>query len=71
MASANRDTSLAWLTARLSRAKDIPALDKLLVNAVPRKQSIAEQRDALQRISEHFGIPLKKAKPRKKGMHGR
>lgn len=62
---------MAWLTARLSRAKEIPALDKLIGQQRPqREQSIVEQRAVLHRISDYFGIPLTKAKKKPKGQDG-
>jgi hypothetical protein len=52
--------SLAWYTAALSRAKDLPRLQKLLVDIAPIRQSMAEQRNMLQALSEYYKLPLRK-----------
>ena len=65
-AKQNRDSTTAWMFAKLSRAQKIPALKTLLVGdaATPKIQTIEEQRDMLRTLSAQYGTPLQKRKTR-------
>ena len=59
----DRDMVLAWHTAALSRAKDLPKLETLLTKRVATgKQSVGQHKAALQMLSMKYGIPLRKGK---------
>ena len=52
----NRDMTLAWQTANLSRAKKLPGLDRFLVKPPSAgAQSVSEMRTMLQRLSARYG----------------
>lgn len=62
----DRDTSLAWLIASLSRAKKVPDLRVLLARGKRRKQTVGEQKTMLHMLSEQYGIPLRRQRTRVK-----
>ena len=64
-ASQNHVAMTAWLVAKLSRAKDVPSLKRLLVGeaATTRRQTMEEQREMLQVLSGLFGGPVRKVQP--------
>lgn len=62
---ADRDVALAWRTAALMRQKRLPSLKSLLIAPKKQKQTIEEQRAALEVLSQQFGGAIRKGR---KGM---
>jgi hypothetical protein len=54
----NRDMSIAWYMAALSRADKLPKLETLLMTERSR-QSLAEMRQVMKQLSAQYRIPLK------------
>lgn len=55
----NRDTRLAWSLAMLSRAREIPPLEKLLIRG---RQTVREQRGELHRIAAAYGLSIRRVR---------
>jgi len=58
-----RDLTMAWYAEALQRQKELMPLARLLGEAA--RQTPAQQRFALQALSERYGIPLRKVKRKK------
>lgn len=59
----DRDLSLAWHTALLTRQEKLPPLKQLLTQrAAHRPQTIAQQRTMLQALSEAYHLPIRQTK---------
>jgi hypothetical protein len=56
----DRDATLAWTIVQLSRAKTVPALEKLLTRRQVAAPTPEGQRAALATLAEQYGIPLRK-----------
>jgi hypothetical protein len=58
---ADRDITIAWYVAMLSRQEKVPSLQSLLSSPEkkPQAQNREEQRRLLQHLSEYFRIPLR------------
>ena len=64
----------AWWAARLAREdpkKPLPSLADLLLRGGEKKQTVPQQKAALQMISEQIGVPLRKRKKKTKGKAAR
>jgi hypothetical protein len=58
---ADRDITIAWYVAMLSRQEKVPSLQSLLKPAAPmtQAQTREEQRRMLKHLSEYYRIPLR------------
>lgn len=62
----DRVIAQAWWGANLANAKKLPQLSTLLNRGRGKKQTMEQQRSMLAMLSEQYGIPLRKAKKKKK-----
>jgi hypothetical protein len=58
---ADRDITIAWYVAMLSRQEKVPSLQSLLATSEkqPKVQTRDEQRRMLKHLSEYYRIPLR------------
>jgi hypothetical protein len=54
----DRDMSIAWHVAALSRQKKLPELKRLLTKRKERPPSLEQQRGVLHVLSAQYGLPL-------------
>jgi hypothetical protein len=57
----DRDITIAWYVAMLSRQEKVPSLQSLLKPAMrlAQGQTLAEQRAMVRHLSEYYRIPLR------------
>lgn len=56
--------TMAWVIAALHRQKKLPELKTLLRKRQDKPQTVGQLKAMFHQLSERYGIPLRKAKPR-------